>query len=70
MTRDKEVPGRFHGLESVRHKGSEKYFLMTIFLSFPPLYLSPLSFWYSFLTYFSLLSFIIPYFPGLGGTRR
>lgn len=56
MTRDKEVPGRFHGLESVRHKGSEKYFLMTAFLSSPPLYLSPLSFGIAFLH-------ISPFFP-------
>lgn len=46
------------------------FFFMAQFLSSPPLSLSPLSFWYSFLSHFSILTFIIPYFPGLGGTCR
>lgn len=70
MTRDKEVPGRIHGLQSVRHKGSEKMFFngSIFFLSSPPLFFSLLLFWYTFLSYFSLLTFIIPYCPCAGVT--
>lgn len=70
MTRDKEVPGRIHGLQSVRHKGSEKnvFQWQHIFLSSPPLFFSLVLFWYTFLSYFSLLTFIIPYCPCAGVT--
>lgn len=48
MTTDKEVPGRLQGLQSIRHKGSEKIFSCSIlfffFSSSPPLPLSPFYF--------------------------
>lgn len=43
MTTDKEVPGRLQGLQSIRHKGSEKIFSCSILFFFhllhPCLYL-------------------------------
>lgn len=53
MTRDKEVPGRFHGLQSVTHKGPEKHFFNGSIFIFSTPSLSPLSFWYSMFSCFS-----------------
>lgn len=73
MTTDKEVPGRLQGLQSIRHKGSEKIFSCSIlffFFIFSTLVFISLLFWYNVI-FFHISPFFplfILYFTSLGVT--
>lgn len=59
MTKDKEIPGRFHGLQNVRHKGTENIFIF--YVLHPFLYL-PFHFSLAFYHIFLFLPLLFPTF--------